>query len=177
MILAFIVGILFALIAQYARLNSFNTIASAALLRNHDVVQILFFAIAISSVGFVVVYLLGGATISVKPFYVIGVCLGGILFGAGVAILGYCPGTMLMALAEGTADALLGYVGGIAAALLFTLAYPTLLPLIGPDFGAINLYATSAGVTAAIVGVYAVTLLFAAFRLERVANAPSDLIN
>lgn len=166
MILAFIVGILFALIAQYARLNSFNTIASTALLKNHDVVQILFFAIAISSIGFFVMYLSGGATINVKPFYVIGVCVGGILFGAGVAILGYCPGTMLMALAEGKADALLGYVGGIAAALLFTLAYPTLLPLIGPDFGAINLYAASAAVTAVIVGVYAVALLFAALRLE-----------
>ncbi len=166
MILAFIVGILFALIAQYARLNSFDTIASAALLKNHDVVQILFFAIAISSIGFFIVYLLGGATINVKPFYVFGVCVGGVLFGAGVAILGYCPGTMLMALAEGKADALVGYVGGIAAALLFTLAYPTLLPLIGPDFGAINLYAASAAVTAMIVGVYAVVLLFAAFRLE-----------
>ena len=177
MILAFIVGILFALIAQYARLNSFNTIASAALLKTHDVVQILFFAIAISSIGFFVMYLMGGATINVKPFYVIGVCVGGILFGVGVVILGYCPGTMLMALAEGKVDALLGYVGGIAAALLFTMAYPTLLPLIGPDFGAINLYTASAAVTAVIVGVYAVALLFAAFRLEREAKAPSDLIN
>jgi hypothetical protein len=177
MIFAFIVGILFALIAQYARLNSFNTIASAALLKNHDVAQILLFAIAISSIGFFVLYLLGSATISVKPFYVIGVCVGGILFGAGVAILGYCPGTMLMALAEGKADALLGYVGGITAALLFTLAYPTLLPLIGPDFGAINLYAASATLTALIVGLYAVALLFTAFRLERKAKAPSDLIN
>lgn len=177
MILAFIVGILFALIAQYARLNSFDTIASAALLRNHDVVQILFFAIAISSIGFFVLYLMGGATINVKPFYVIGVCLGGILFGAGVAILGYCPGTMLMALAEGKVDALLGYAGGITAALLFTLAYPTLLPLIGPDLGAINLYAASAAVTAAVVGIYAVALLFAALRLESGAKRPSDLID
>ena len=166
MILAFVVGILFALIAQYARLNSFDTIASAALLKSHDVVQILCFAIAFSSVGFFVMYLLGGAAINVKPFLVIGVCVGGVLFGAGVAILGYCPGTMLMALSEGKADALLGYVGGIAAAALFTMAYPTLLPLIGPNFGAINLYTASAMATAVIVGVYAVALLFAAFRLE-----------
>jgi hypothetical protein len=167
MILAFIVGILFALIAQYARLNSFDTIASAALLKNHDVVQILCFAIAISSVGFFVMYLMGWASINVKPFYVIGVCIGGVLFGAGVAVLGYCPGTMLMALAEGKADALLGYVGGIAAAALFTLAYPTLLPLIGPNFGAINLYAAGATVTAVIVGVYSLGFLFAALSLER----------
>lgn len=174
MIIAFVAGIAFALIAQYARLNTFDTIIAAALHKSHDVVQILLFAIAISSVAFFIQYLIGAAVVSVKPFYVVGVIVGGALFGAGVAILGYCPGTMLMALAEGKLDALAGYIGGILAALIFTIIYPSILPSIGPNLGAINLYAASAGLTAIIVGVYAIGLFFAGMKLEPKAKPQTE---
>ncbi|MEM3265535.1 MAG: hypothetical protein QXH07_06230 [Thermoplasmata archaeon] len=41
-----------------------------------------------------------GFHFGVKPDYVIGVALGGIIFGGGIAISGYVPGTVWMALGE-----------------------------------------------------------------------------
>ena len=60
MIVSFIAGILFNLIAQYARLSSFDTIVKALLLRRHDVILILLFAIAVSSLAFFLQYLGSG---------------------------------------------------------------------------------------------------------------------
>jgi uncharacterized membrane protein YedE/YeeE len=167
MMMALICGILFALIAQYVRLNTFDKIIATALLKSTEAMQILLFAIGVSSVAFFIEYLCGGAVVEVKPFYVVGVSLGGILFGSGIAILGYCPGTMTMALAEGSIDALFGLVGAVLAGLLYTLAYPSILPFLGPNFGAINLYPDSNLAAAVVVGLYAFLLLFLAFRLGR----------
>ena len=63
MIVALICGIVFSLIAQAVRLNTFDKIISTALLRSTEVIQILLFAIAVSSVAFFVEYLLGGAIV------------------------------------------------------------------------------------------------------------------
>ena len=166
MIVALISGFLFALIAQYVRLNTYDKIIATALLRSHEVIQILLFAIGVSSLAFFIEYLCGGAHIDVKPFYVVGVSVGGILFGSGIAILGYCPGTMTMALAEGSLDALFGYVGGILAGLLFTIIYPSILPLLGPNLGAINLYPQSNVAAGILVVAYAALLIFLGFKLS-----------
>lgn len=163
--IAFVFGIVFALIAQYARLNTFDAIIATALRRRYDVVQIMLIAIAVSSVGFFIEYLLGGAAVSVKPFYLIGVSVGGLLFGLGVALLGYCPGTMTMALAEGNIDALFGYGGGILAGTLYTIIYPAILPYIGPDFGELTLYAEDHMASGVIVAVYAAALLTLALKI------------
>ena len=168
MIVALICGMIFALIAQSVRLNTFDKIILTALRRSSEVIQILLFAIAVSSITFFVEYQLGGAIIEVKPFLVVGVIVGGLLFGAGIAILGYCPGTMTMALAEGKVDALFGYAGGILAGLLFTVIYPVILQVLGPDYGAINLYSENSAITGLIVGVYAGALILIALRLNRV---------
>lgn len=167
MIIALICGIIFSLIAQSVRLNTFDKIISTALLKSTEVIQILLFAIAISSAAFFIEYLLGGASIEVKPFYLVGVVLGGLFFGAGIAILGYCPGTMTMALAEGKIDAFFGYAGGIVAGLVFTAIYPAILPVLGPNYGEINLYAQSNLITGVIVVGYASLLAWIAFILSR----------
>jgi uncharacterized membrane protein YedE/YeeE len=138
--------------------------------------QILLFAIAVSSLGFFVEYLLGSAALSVKPFNLVGVSVGGLLFGVGVAILGYCPGTIPMALAEGSVDALFGYGGGVLAAAIFTEIYPQILPFRGPDFGAINLYSSNNIISGIIVIAYASALLAIALKLAprigRSQNSP-----
>jgi len=136
-------------------------------LRSTEVIQILLFAIAVSSVAFFVEYLFGGAVVEVKPFYLVGIIMGGLLFGAGIALLGYCPGTMTMALAEGKVDAIFGYAGGVLAGLLFTVIYPTILPVLGPNFGAINLYPKNDAAAGLTVAIYSALLVMIAVRLSR----------
>jgi len=53
--------------------------------------------------------------------------IGGLIFGVGFALLGYCPGTVVGAAAQGSLDALFGgIVGGIIGAGIFASLYPRL---------------------------------------------------
>ena len=55
-----------------------------------------------------------------------GVIVGGLLFGLGWGLLGYCPGTSLGALGEGRWDAVWGILGMLAGAGFYAEAYPFL---------------------------------------------------
>jgi len=52
--------------------------------------------------------------------------VGGILFGGGWAIMGFCPGTSVGAVAEGRVHAVFAILGMLAGAALFAEAYPYL---------------------------------------------------
>jgi len=52
---------------------------------------------------------------------------GGLIFGVGFAVLGYCPGTIAGAIGNGYLDALVGGLAGIVlGTALFARLYPSL---------------------------------------------------
>jgi uncharacterized membrane protein YedE/YeeE len=69
------------------------------------------------------------------------VLVGGLIFGTGFAVGGYCPGTCVVGIGEGRRDAFAALLGGVTGALAFTLVYTLIQgPLIKPlDFGKITL--------------------------------------
>jgi uncharacterized membrane protein YedE/YeeE len=69
-----------------------------------------------------------------------GIAIGGIIFGVGMAILGYCPGTLPVSLGEGSVDALIGIIGGLVGGFVYTILLPSIQSILGPDFGSISLY-------------------------------------
>jgi uncharacterized membrane protein YedE/YeeE len=105
--------------------------------------------------------------LSIKPFDLTGIVAGGVIFGIGMAVLGYCPGTLIVSLGEGAVDALVGIIGGLAAGLLYVLFYPRIGPWLGPYMGKGNLYAVSSAMTALIVLVFGAALASLAFYLDR----------
>jgi uncharacterized membrane protein YedE/YeeE len=133
-----IFGLLFGLILQYAGLNKYNTISGMATLDDLTVAKAIAVAIGLGAVLLNVEIGLGLASYHVKPLILGGIILGGILFGIGMAILGYCPGTMVISLGEGSLDALFGIIGGLLGGLVFTLLLPSIKGLLGPDLGAIS---------------------------------------
>ncbi|MCX6621138.1 MAG: YeeE/YedE thiosulfate transporter family protein, partial [Acidobacteria bacterium] len=66
---------------------------------------------------------MGLATLHVKPAQLAAVVLGGLVFGVGMVLLGYCPGTGVAAAAEGHRDALFGVLGMFAGSALFAEFY------------------------------------------------------
>jgi hypothetical protein len=60
-----------------------------------------------------------------KPLYVLGVLIGGLFFGTGLALSGYFPGSIWMALGEGRRDAVYAVFGAILGAASWTALYQT----------------------------------------------------
>ena len=131
-------GFIFGAILQYARLNRFDTIAGMAVLQDFTVAKTIAFTVGLGMLLLQAEIYLGWADYHVKPFILIGIVAGGLLFGMGMAILGYCPGTVAISLGQGNLDALVGIVGGLCGSLLFAVIYPSLSPLLGPDLGSLS---------------------------------------
>ena len=80
--------------------------------------------------GMVGVYLLrqyGLAQLHPKSGSIGSTVVGGLIFGVGFALLGYCPGTVVAAASHGRFDALFGGIAGmLIGAALFAAGYPQL---------------------------------------------------
>ena len=136
-----LVGIVMGVLIQ--RVGASNPRMILAALRLEDLTIIKFMATTIA-VGSVLVYVMSlfvPMHFDIKPTYVLGVGIGGLIFGVGFALAGYCPGTCVVGVSEGRRDALMTLLGGVTGALVFTLVY-TLIEgwLIKPlNFGKITL--------------------------------------
>jgi uncharacterized protein len=133
-------GFVFGVLLQSARLNRFDTISGMATLENLKVAKAIALAIGVgvillnSEIGF------GLATYHIKPFLLVGIVLGGLIFGTGMAILGYCPGTVMVSAGEGSLDAMVGILGGLTGGLVYTLILPSMNIWLGPNVGSWSLY-------------------------------------
>ena len=83
----------------------------------------------VTAVGSVLLYGLHALGLAMhfspRPLYLVGVTVGGVLFGVGAAISGYFPGTEMIALGEGRRDVLFAIPGGLLGAAAWTLVYQT----------------------------------------------------
>jgi len=135
-LLDFIKCLKFGGIVQYSRVDKFEKIAGFAMLKDTIVPKMLFLAVGISSIAIYFMVDIGIASHHIKPLYLPGLIIGGILFGASMAILGKCPGTGPVSIAEGRMDVLVGAIGGIFGGLVFTLFYDDIFkPLQGENLG------------------------------------------
>ncbi len=134
-----IFGFLFGAILQYANLNKYNVISALALRENFAVPKAIALSIGIGLIILSIEIALGMASYHVKPFILGGLLFGGLLFGMGMALLGYCPGTLAISLGEGSIDAFIGIIGGLWGGLFYTLVLPYIKPILGPNWGAISL--------------------------------------
>ncbi|MBN2236071.1 MAG: YeeE/YedE family protein [Bacteroidales bacterium] len=135
-----ILGFLFGAILQSAKLNKYNVIGGLATLDNLAVAKAIAVTIGIGAILLNAEIGFGLAQYHVKPLILGGIVLGGFIFGVGMAILGYCPGTLAVSLGEGSLDAFFGILGALVGGLIYTVLLPYFSTLLGPDFGAISLF-------------------------------------
>ncbi|MNS81248.1 putative inner membrane protein [compost metagenome] len=119
-----LVGIGMGALIQRVRASSPAMIASNLRLENLSIIKFMALTIAVGAVGASLLSLVMPMHVVIKPTYVLGVLGGGLLFGIGFALAGYCPGTCVVGAAEGRKDALFTLLGGVVGAGVFTLAYP-----------------------------------------------------
>ena len=168
-------GFLFGATLQYANLNKYNVISGMATLDNLAVAKAIAMAIGVGAILLNIEIGLGFATYHVKPFILGGIMIGGVIFAAGMAILGYCPGTLAISLGEGSIDAFIGIIGGLLGGLVYTFVLPSIQSVLGPNIGAISLNSLTGGGTVFYVLVFIIGGIFiaAAFwlhKIEKVKN-------
>jgi len=133
--LIFFIGIVFGGIIQYTRVDKFEKIAGFAMLKDTIVPKMLFLAVGLTSIGLFFMIKMGYAHYHVKPIMLGGLIVGGILFGISMAILGKCPGTGPISIAEGRIDVLVGAIGGLAGGAVFTQNYDFFKTIMGESLG------------------------------------------
>jgi uncharacterized membrane protein YedE/YeeE len=164
-----ILGFLFGAALKYANLNKYNVISGLALRENFAVPKAIAIAIGIGAILLNVEIAFGFASYHVKPFVVGGLILGGLIFGIGMAILGYCPGTLAVSFGEGSIDAFIGIIGGLAGGIFYSLILPFIHPILGPDLGTISLNSLIGTNTVFFIVLFIVGILFimASFWLQK----------
>lgn len=141
LIIGFLIGCAFGAILFMGGATSYRRILGTLLLKDMTIIKLMCTAIGVGTLGIYLLDLNGLAHMSVKPAYVGGVAIGGLVFGIGWAISGYCPGTCVVGASEGKFDAIFTVLGGLVGAFLFSLAFPYIEGmLIEPmNFGSITL--------------------------------------
>lgn len=117
-------GVIFGFLMQKARVIRYDKQLAALRLMDMTIVKFMLSSVLVAMAGVYLLHDLGLVKLSIKGLSFGGVVIGGLLFGVGWGLLGYCPGTSAGALGEGRWDAAFGIAGMLAGAALYAEAYP-----------------------------------------------------
>lgn len=136
-----VTGILFGFLLQRAQVLRYDKQIGALRLLDMTIVKFMLSAVLTAMVGIYLLKDMGLASLSLKPTILGAVIPGGLIFGIGWAMLGYCPGTSIGAVAEGRIDGLWGILGMLIGAAVYAELYPGIQKtlLTWGDFGKITL--------------------------------------
>ena len=116
-------GFLFGVLLHRGGVADFNVIVKQFLFRDLTVLKVMFTAIVVGGIGIFVLHGQELANFHIKSANMLAVVLGALLFGIGMVIYGYCPGTGIAAIATGKLDALAGFFGMLVGAAAYALCY------------------------------------------------------
>lgn len=161
-----VTGILFGFCMQKAQVIRFDRQVGALRLKDMTIFKFMLTAILVAMVGIYLLLDLGSVKLSIKPLIIGGNVLGGLIFGIGWGIVGYCPATGMGALGEGRYDAAFGMAGMILGAGFYAELYPFMKQtvLTWGDFGKVTLPA-ALGINHWFVIIFLGIIFIGLFRL------------
>jgi uncharacterized membrane protein YedE/YeeE len=157
-------GVIFGFLMQKGRVLRFEKQIGALRLRDMTILKFMLSAIIVGMAGLYALQALGLISLSHKPMNWGAVAAGGVLFGGGWAVMGFCPGTSVGALGEGRWHAVWAILGMLGGAALYAELYPwfSRTMLAWADWGrlglpqalGINPWLMIAALTAAYLGLF-----------------------
>jgi hypothetical protein len=125
--LAIPIGFVFGFALFHAGFTDSRRIAWAFYFKDVGVPVVMFSAIVTGMLGLWGLSLIGVLDISkvyMLPTFLLPMAVGGLLFGVGMALGGYCPGTAAAAVATGKIDGMIFIVGFLIGSLIFGDLFP-----------------------------------------------------
>jgi hypothetical protein len=124
LIYGLVTGIMFGFFLQRGQVLRYDKQIGALRLFDMTILKFMLTAIFVGSVGIYLLKDLGLVNLSIKSTVLGATIIGGLIFGLGWGLLGYCPGTSMGAIGEGRWDGLWGVLGMLAGAAVYAEAYP-----------------------------------------------------
>ncbi len=127
---ALIIGFLFGFVLERAGFGDARNLTSIFYFRDMRVLRVLFTAIVTALVGLIALSWTGLFDYqvllqwSLLKSYLWPQLVGGLIFGVGFIVGGYCPGTSVVGVSSGRVDALLFGVGMIVGMWVFAAGWP-----------------------------------------------------
>ena len=119
------IGIVFGFFLQKGGVTDYNVVTGQLLLENFVVVKLMLSAVIIAMVGLPLLEHFGYIQLHILSGSLGSNMIGGLIFGAGFALLGLCPGTVAGAAGTGALDALFGGIlGMLVGSGFFADLYP-----------------------------------------------------
>lgn len=119
LVLGLLFGVVFGFLLQKGGVAKYHILLGVLLLEDFTVVKVMLTAIIVGTVGIFSLHALGVVKLHVKPTRYAANIIGGLVFGVGFALIGYCPGTGAAALGQGNWDAIAGVAGLMIGSYLF----------------------------------------------------------
>lgn len=127
LLIGLVVGIFFGFFLQKGQVTKYDAIVGQLLLMDFTVLKVMLTAIIVGMPGIYAMRAMGLVKLEIKPGSLGATGIGGLIFGAGMGILGYCPGTTTGATGQGSLDALVGGIGGmLVGGMIYARLYPKL---------------------------------------------------
>lgn len=141
LVFGLVTGVLFGIFLQRAEAIRFERQVGAMRLMDMTIVKFMLSTIVVGSIGIYLLSDLGVVSFAPRSLSVGLQVVGGLLFGAGWAIIGFCPGTSIGALGEGRFHVIWPILGMLIGGLVFALLYPAIQTYIAPigAFGSVSL--------------------------------------
>lgn len=122
LVLGLVFGLIFGFLLQKGGVAKYHILLGVLLLEDFTVVKVMLTAIIVGCIGIFSLQALGLVKLHVKPTRYAANIIGGLIFGIGFALIGYCPGTGAAALGQGNWDAIAGIAGLMLGSYLFAEA-------------------------------------------------------
>lgn len=118
-------GIIFGFLLQKGGATKYDVILGQLLLQDFTVLKIMLSAVVVGMPGVFIMKKLGLIEFEIKFGSLGKNVIGGLLFGLGFALLGFCPGTIAGAVGNGYLDATVGgLIGIVIGSGLFAAVFP-----------------------------------------------------
>ena len=119
-------GIVFGFALEKSRVFEPGVIVGQMQLSNFIMLKVFLTAVATGAVVLAVMHGFGYVKLAPKAALYSADILGGLILGAGIALAGACPGTVLAQIGAGYRDAIFTVAGGLVGAVAYSYAEPAL---------------------------------------------------
>lgn len=130
MLTGLLMGAVFGFLLEKSRVFEPGVILGQMQMRNFLMLRIFLSAVAAGLVIVAVLVVGGLSGIHPKPTLYGADIIGGLLLGAGIAMAGACPGTVMVQIGVGYRDAIITLLGGLSGVAAFLILEPVLKPVL-----------------------------------------------